>query len=214
VRLIRTALVVPVFALLHIHLHLHLHHSFHGPGVDYASLAAGAVASWVGVPGPGEPLLIAAGVLAARHNLDLGSVILVAWLAATAGGIGGWWIGRIAGRGLVTARGPLRGARLRAVQRGEEVFARRPVAAIMLSPSWVAGINRARPPVFLVINAVSAGLWAGGIGAAAYLVGPSVIEFVDDLGTLLGTVAIAAVVVLVVLELRRRRRLRARSATK
>lgn len=208
-RLIRTALVVPVFALLHIH----LHHPFHGPGVDYVGLAAGAVASWVGVPGPGEPLLIAAGVLAARHNLDLGSVILVAWLAATAGGIAGWWLGRIAGRSLVTAPGPLRAARLRAVQRGEEVFARRPVAAIMLTPSWVAGLNRARPSVYLITNAVSAALWAAGIGGAAYLVGPSVIDFVDDLGTVLGIVAVAAVVMLVVIELRRRRRVKARSAT-
>jgi membrane protein DedA with SNARE-associated domain len=210
VRLIRTALVVPVIALLHIH--LHLHHHFHGPEVDYAGLAAGAVASWVGVPGPGEPLLIAAGVLAARHNLDLGSVIFVAWLAATAGGIVGWWIGRIAGRGLLTAPGPLRGARLRAVERGEDVFARRPVAAIMLTPSWVAGINRARPSVYLVTNAVSAALWAGGIGAGAYLLGPSVIDVVNDLGTVLAIVVLVAVAVLVAVEVRRRR-LKGRSAT-
>jgi membrane protein DedA with SNARE-associated domain len=210
VRLIRTALVVPVIALLHIH--LHLHHHFHGPEVDYAGLAAGAVASWVGVPGPGEPLLIAAGVLAARHNLDLGSVMFVAWLAATAGGIVGWWIGRIAGRGLLIAPGPLRGARLRAVERGEDVFARRPVAAIMLTPSWVAGINRARPSVYLVTNAVSAALWAGGIGTGAYLVGPSVIDFVDDLGTVLAIVVLVAVAVLVAVEVRRRW-LKGRSAT-
>jgi membrane protein DedA with SNARE-associated domain len=210
VRLIRTALVVPVIALLQIH--LHIHHHFHGPEVDYVGLAAGAVASWVGVPGPGEPLLIAAGVLAARHNLDLGSVIFVAWLAATSGGIVGWWMGRVAGRTLLTAPGPLRGARLRAVERGEAMFERRPVAAIMLTPSWVAGINRARPSVFLVTNAVSAALWAGGIGAGAYLVGPSVIEFVDDLGTVLALVALLVVATLVVVEVRRRR-LRGRSAT-
>ena len=209
-RLIRTALVVPVIALLHVH--LQLHHHFHGPEVDYVGLAAGAVASWVGIPGPGEPLLITAGVLAARHNLDLGSVILVAWVAATAGGIAGWWIGRVAGRGLLTAPGPLRRARVHAVERGEEIFARRPVAAIMLTPSWVAGINRARPWVYLVTNAVSAALWAAGIGTAAYLAGPSVIDFVGDLGTVLTIVVGVAVAVLVALELRRRR-LKDRSAT-
>ena len=209
-RLIRTALVVPVIALLHIH--LHLHHHFHGPEVDYAGLAVGAVARWVGFPGPGEPLLIAAGVLAARHNLDLGSVILVAWVAATAGGIAGWWIGRVAGRGLLTAPGPLRRARVHAAERGEEIFARRPVAAIMLTPSWVAGINRARPGVYLVTNAISAALWAAGIGTAAYLAGPSVIDFVGDLGTVLTIVVGVAIAVLVVLELRRRR-LKDRSAT-
>ena len=199
-----------LFALLHIHLHLHNH--FHGPGVDYGALAAGAVASWIGVPGPGEPLLIAAGVLAARNNLDLGSVILVAWVAATAGGIAGWWIGRVAGRGLLTAPGPLRAARIRAVDRGEEVFARRPVAAIMLTPSWVAGINRAEPLVYLVTNAVSAALWAAGIGIASYVVGPSVVDVVDDLGTILGTILVVAVLLLIGAELWRRHRVRARSA--
>lgn len=207
-RVARAALVLPVVALLHIHLH-----RFHGPGVDYVGLAAGAVASWIGVPGPGEPLLIAAGVLAARHNLDLGSVILVAWLAATAGGIAGWWIGRIAGRGLLTAPGPLRAARIRAVERGEEVFARQPVVAILLTPSWVAGINRARPAVYLATNALSAALWAAGIGTGAYLVGPSVIDVVGDLGTVTAIGVGVAVVVLIGLEVRRRRRVRARSAT-
>ena len=58
-----------IFALLHIH----LHHQFHGPPFDYVGLAVAAAASWIGVPGPGEPVLIAAGVLAAKHKLDLGS---------------------------------------------------------------------------------------------------------------------------------------------
>ncbi|HET9103993.1 MAG TPA: DedA family protein [Solirubrobacteraceae bacterium] len=198
---------VPVLAVLHIHIH-----HFHGPEIDYLGLAAGSAASWIGIPGPGEPLLIAAGVLAARHNLDLASVILVAWLAATAGGVAGWLIGRVAGRGVLTAPGPLQGARRRAVERGEAVFARRPVVAILIAPSWVAGINRARPGTFLVTNAVSAVLWAGGIGAGAYLVGPSVVDFVNDLGTVMGSILVAAVLGLVVFELRRRW-LRGRSAT-
>ena len=207
----QAAFAAPVLALLHIH--IHLHHHFHGPEVDYVGLAAGAAASWIGILGPGEPLLIAAGVLAARHNLDLTSVIAVAWVAATAGGIAGWGIGWVAGRSVLTARGPLQGARQRAVQRGEEIFARRPVVAILIAPSWVAGINRAPPGVFMVTNALSAAVWAGGIGAGAYLVGPSVVDFVDDLGTVLGSVFVAVVLGLVVLELRRRRRIRARSAT-
>ena len=40
-----------------------------------------------------EPVLIAAGVLAARGRLDIASVLLVAWRGATAGGIIGWLIG-------------------------------------------------------------------------------------------------------------------------
>ena len=69
-----------------------------------------------------------------------------------------------------------------------------------------------RPSVYLVTNAVSAALWAGGIGTGAYLVGPSVIDFVDDLGTVLAIVVLVVVAVLVAAELRRRW-LKGRSAT-
>jgi hypothetical protein len=82
--LIRAAWAVPAPALLHIH--LHLHHGFHGPPFDYAGLAAAAAASWFGLPGPGEPVLIAAGILAARHQLDIGSVVVIAFAAAAVGG--------------------------------------------------------------------------------------------------------------------------------
>ena len=201
-RLARAGLALPVLALLHIH----LQHRFHGPPVDYYGVAAGALASWVGVPGPGEPLLIAAGVLAAHHKLDIGAVIFVAWAAATAGGIIGWVIGRSAGHAIVTAPGPFRKMRLRAVERGEAVFARYPVVAIVLTPSWIAGINRVRGAVYHPTNAASAALWAGGIGFSSYLIGPAVIDFVGDLGTVLGGLLIALIVVLVGLELWRRRR--------
>ncbi len=50
------------------------------------------------MPGPGEPVLIAAGVLASKHKLDLATVLVVAWVAATAGGILGWAVGLKAGR--------------------------------------------------------------------------------------------------------------------
>ena len=42
--------------------HLHHHFHFHGSSLDYTALGIGAFASWVGVPGPGEPLLIALGL--------------------------------------------------------------------------------------------------------------------------------------------------------
>ena len=155
-RLARAALWIPPLALLH------LHHHFHGPEVDYVGLAVGAAASWAGLPGPGEPLLIAAGVLAAQHKLDIGSVVFVAWAAATAGGIVGWLIGLGAGRALVTAPGPLLGPRVRAVERGERIFERYPIAAIVLTPAWVAGINRVRGRVYQPVNAVTALLWAKG----------------------------------------------------
>jgi membrane protein DedA with SNARE-associated domain len=177
--------------------------------IDYAALALGAFASWAGVPGPGEPLLIAAGIIAARHKIDIAPVLIWAWVGATLGGTFGWFVGRVAGRGVMTGPGPLRGLRLRAVERGEEVFRRLTVIAILLAPSWVAGIHRAGTAIFLITNALSAAVWAVGIGLGAYYVGPAVLDVLSDVGTATAIGLVLLVVVAVGLEFNRRRRRRA-----
>jgi membrane protein DedA with SNARE-associated domain len=195
-------LLIP--ALLHIH--LAVHHKFHGPPFDYVGLAAAAAASWIGIPGPGEPLLLAAGVLAAKHELSLGPVLLVAWVAATAGGIFGWWIGLKAGRRLLMAPGPLQWLRIRTIERGEVIFAQHPVIAILMTPSWVAGINHVRSAVYQPINAISAAVWAVVIGVGGYLIGPTVLDWFGDLGTGFSIAVVAVVVGIVSLEIARRYR--------
>lgn len=185
-------------------------HRFHGPSIDYYGVAAAAAASWVGLPGPGETVLIAAGVLAAHHKLAIGPVIAVAFAAAAAGGIAGWLIGMKAGRTVLSARGPLWRQRRSALERGDEVFGRAPAVAIFLTPSWVAGIHRVKPGLYILVNGVSAAMWAVGIGLAAYFIGPSVVDFVGDLGTITEIGLVLLVVAGVVLEIRRRRRRRAR----
>ena len=207
-RLARVGPLLAIPALLH--LHIHLHHHFHGPPFDYLGLAAAAAASWIGLPGPGEPVLIAAGVLAAKHQLDITEVVLVAWGAATAGGVIGWLIGLKAGRAFLTAPGPLLSLRVKAVKRGEEVFERYPVIAIVLTPSWVAGIHRVRGAVYQPTNAISAALWAAGIGFGAYLIGPAVVDLVDDWGLATGVIVGVVIAAGVILELLRRRRKRSR----
>lgn len=189
-------------------------HRFHGPPIDYFGLAAAAAASWVGLPGPGETVLIAAGVLAARHKLAIGPVITVAFAAATVGGIAGWLIGMKAGRTALSARGPLWRQRCLALERGDEVFGRAPALAIFLTPSWVAGIHRVKPGLYMLVNGVSAAMWAVGIGLAAYFIGPSVVDFVGDLGTITEIGLVLLVVAAVALEIRRRRRRARRDAVR
>jgi membrane protein DedA with SNARE-associated domain len=58
-------------SLLVFALHLFHHHIASRAQIDYVALALGAFASWVGLPGPGEPLLIAAAIIAAKHKLDI-----------------------------------------------------------------------------------------------------------------------------------------------
>jgi membrane protein DedA with SNARE-associated domain len=189
---------------------LRLRHHFHGPPVDYVGLAAAAAASWIGVPGPGEPVLIAAGVFAAKHRLDIGSVLVVAWAGAAAGGVAGWLVGMKAGRAVLNRPGPLLRMRRKALARGDEIFGRIAVVAVLLTPSWIAGIHRVRPAVFLPINAVSAALWAGGIGLGAYYVGPTVVEVVDDIGWVTGLAVVVLILAGVGIEIVRRRRRRGR----
>lgn len=181
------------FAALHVH--LHLFHHVKGPAFDYIGIALASFASWAGLPGPGESLLLAAGIFAAKHKLDISPVIAVAFVGATLGGIAGWLFGLIAGRSVLTAPGPLRSLRLDAVEKGEHAFKRVHWLAILLTPSWVAGIYRSGAVIYNVVNALSALAWAVSIGVGAYYIGPPVLDFIDDFGTAGTVVAIGLVVI-------------------
>jgi membrane protein DedA with SNARE-associated domain len=194
-----------LIATLHIHL-THLFHHVHGPAFDYIGVAIACFASWAGLPGPGESLLLAAGIFAAKHKLDISPLLAVAFVGATVGGIVGWLFGWFGGRSVLTAPGPLRSFRLDAVRRGEMAFKRVEVVAILLTPSWVAGIYRARPGVYNLVNATSAVVWTLAIGIGGYYIGPPVLEFISDFGTAGTVVAIVLAVLAVGLTVLRRRR--------
>src|SRR6476469_6120298 len=135
----------------------------------YLGLALAAAASWIGLPGPGEAALVAAGILAAHHRLDLVAVVASGWAGATVGGTAGWLVGRLAGRHVVTAPGPLLRVRLHAVERGDRLFARYGPVAVFFSPSWAAGLVGMRTVPFLLANTGSALIWAAtlAVGSAA-----------------------------------------------
>lgn len=185
---------------------VHLHHHFKGPPFDYAGLALAAGASWVGLPGPGEPVLIAAGILAAEHKLDIGSVLLVAFAAAWAGGMLGWLLGLKVGRAVLEAPGPLQGFRRRLLESGERVFKRYVAIAVFLAPSFASGIYGVRAPVYLLWNTFWAVVWTVGIGLGAYYAGPPVVDLVGDLGWVTGGGLVVLIIAVLALTLRRRRR--------
>jgi membrane protein DedA with SNARE-associated domain len=197
-----------------LHLHIHIHHHIKGPPFDYAGLAAAAAASWFGVPGPGEPVMIAAGVLAGQHKLDLASVIVVGFLGAAGGGVTGWLVGRAAGRRLLTARGPLLRLRGRALAQGDRIFERHPVLGILLAPAPMAGIHRVGTTTFLATTLSSAAVWSAGIAVGAYFAGPPIVEAVSDEGTFALVGLIALVVGSVLAEVIRRRRRRGGSTVR
>ena len=174
---------------------LHPHHR--GSEFVYAGVFIASVTSWVTLPGPGEAALIAAGIAAAHHRLDLVLVLAAAWAGAAAGGTAGWLVGLKGGRGLLTAPGPLRHVRLALIARGDRFYDRYGLIAVLFTPSWIAGIHDMRSSRFLPANAVSALTWALSIGLGAYLLGPSITDIVADAGLagglLVGTLFVLAV---------------------
>jgi membrane protein DedA with SNARE-associated domain len=196
----------PALLTFALHVHLHLFHHVKGPAFDYIGIALASFASWAGLPGPGESLLLAAGIFAAKHKLDITPVLAVAWVGATAGGIVGWLFGLIAGRTVLTAPGPFRRLRLDAVAKGEQAFKRVEWVAILLTPAWVAGIYRAGAVTYNLVNALSALAWSVAIGVGAYYVGPPVLEVIGDLGTIGIVLAVGLLAVGIGTAVRRRRR--------
>jgi membrane protein DedA with SNARE-associated domain len=181
-----------------------VHHEVHGPPIDYAGIALAAAVGWFGLPGPGEAVLIAAGVLASQHRLDIGMVIVVAAAGAAAGGVAGWLVGMKASRPLLTGPGPLRRSRRFLIARGERFFESHGPIGVFLAPSWAAGVHNMRASRFVPLNALAAIGWAVVYGGVAFLVGPSVANALGEVGPLV-PLAIAALVVAVLLVRRLRR---------
>jgi membrane protein DedA with SNARE-associated domain len=173
-------------------------------GVDLIGVFLASGASWAALPGPGEAALIAAGISAAHHHLDLASVIAVAWAGASAGGTAGWIVGVKGGRELLTAPGPLYRLRLALIARGDRFYERYGLVAVLFTPSWVAGIHDMRWSRFLPANAVSALTWALSVGLGAYLLGPSITDIAADAGLAGGLLVGVLFVLAVVLVVRRR----------
>jgi membrane protein DedA with SNARE-associated domain len=184
---------------------LAVQHSHAGrSGVDLVGVFLASGASWALLPGPGEAALIAAGISAAHHHLDLASVVAVAWAGASAGGTAGWIVGVKGGRELLTARGPLHRLRLAMIARGDRFYERYGLVAVLFTPSWIAGIHDMRWSRFVPANAISALTWALSVGLGAYLLGPSITDIVSDAGLAGGALVGALFVLAVVLVVRRR----------
>jgi membrane protein DedA with SNARE-associated domain len=179
--------------ILGIRIHPHLRPQ--GPTLDYVALFLFAMLSGIGVNGFGEVALLGAGVYVANHKLPIEPVLLVAWLGAMLGGIVGWVMGRQAGRRLLTASGPLLHFRTKMLAHSEAVYYLHPAVAILLTPSWAAGIEKVRWRPYIPLNALSALIWALPLGLGAYFLGSHVTtEFSSEIGWI-----VAAVVILFVL---------------
>jgi membrane protein DedA with SNARE-associated domain len=163
----------------------------------------------MGVPAPGESLIIAAGVYAATTGrLDIVGVIAAATCGAIMGDNVGYLIGRWAGFRLLTRYGKHVGLTDRRLnlgrylfktQGGKVVFAGRFIAILRTFVALLAGANHMDWKVFLVWNAVGGVVWASLYGGGAYLAGHLVTRIAGPVALGLAILAGIAVVIAIIL---------------
>jgi membrane protein DedA with SNARE-associated domain len=157
----------------------------------------------MGVPSPGETALVLAAILASQHKLQIWLVILIAIASAIVGDNIGYLLGRKLGREVLTASGPFREHRMKAIAAGDRFFERhgsravflgRWVALVRIAAAWLAGINRMRFPHFFMWNALGGITWATAFGLAGYFGGHAAAHVFSQIG-LFGAIGIAVTLI-------------------
>ena len=157
----------------------------------YWAVAALLLAENVGVPFPGETVLLLASFLAySEHELQLPWIIVVGVVAATVGGEIGFALGRYGGRPLIeryrhvffVQRGELaRGDRLFERYGAVAVFVARFILGLRVMTALLAGALRMQWRKFVVVNFLGATIWVTAVCGAGYLFGGHWGRLVHDL---------------------------------
>src|ERR687886_1967201 len=148
----------------------------------YLIVFVGVMLESIGVPLPGETILLASGFLVHQGALDLGDVITFGISGAVIGDQIGYWVGREGGRPFVLRWGryvlitPERLARAEAFfdrHGGKAVFFARFFSGLRVFGALVAGISRMRWRTFIFYNALGGATWATLVVLAGYFLGSS-----------------------------------------
>jgi len=159
----------------------------------------------VGLPFPGETVLILAGMFAGtQHDLNIVSVVLTAAGAAIVGQMIGYVIGREFGYWLLLRYGSYVRITESRIKLGEYLFLRhgrkiiivaRFVPVLRSLAGILAGANRMPWRQFLLANAVGALVWASCFGFAAYLLGRQVERLAGPMVIVIGLAAAIVIIV-------------------
>ena len=148
----------------------------------YWALFVGVFLENLGIPVPGETVLLAAGFFAKQGTLRLSIVIPCAIVAAILGDNFGYWIGRRGGRKFIERRGKyigLSAKRFSTVEahfrkRGPRtIFTARFISGLRVIAALAAGATHVPWPTFLLYNAAGAVAWATTMGFLGFLFGQS-----------------------------------------
>lgn len=168
----------------------------------YWAVFVGVMLESMGIPMPGETILIASTLVATRGELSVPAVYGVAVLGATIGDNLGYWIGRTGGRALLhrlAALGRVSAEEVEALEAkfrtrsGLAVFLGRFVALLRTLAGPIAGVVEMPWPWFLACNAAGALLWVGVVVGLTATFGTAIAGLLEHAGHF----ALVLVVVLV-----------------
>src|SRR5215468_4666784 len=173
----------------------------------YGYLAVGAIIALesMGLPLPGESVLVLSALYAAHHNHSIVGVVVSAAAGAVLGDNVGYWIGREFGYRLLLRYGGRVGLTASKIKLGQYLFLRhggkvvffgRFVAILRMLAAVLAGVNRMDWRRFLFANAAGAILWACVVGFGAYAFGRAILEVTRPIG--IGLIALSVALIIAV----------------
>jgi membrane protein DedA with SNARE-associated domain len=146
----------------------------------------------MGIPFPGETMLLVAAIYAGTtHLLSLPLVIIAAASGAILGDNIGYWVGREGGYRLLRRYGHYLRLDERKVKLGQYLFRKhggkvvffgRFIALLRALAAFLAGTNRMPWRPFLLFNALGGILWATLYGLGGYFLGDNIHRLVGPLG--------------------------------
>lgn len=161
----------------------------------------------MGVPLPGETVLVATAIFAGKtHNLSIFWIVASAALGAVVGDNLGFVVGREGGFRLLLRWGPKLhvdekrmklGVWLFRKYGGAVVFFGRFVAVLRTWAAFLAGTNRMTWGKFLLWNALGGVVWSTVFGLAGYFLGERVHAIAGTIGRVLFALAVVLVVAVV-----------------
>ena len=144
-----------------------------------------------GLPLPGETAVVTAAAFAARGSLNVVGVVIATSIGTVLGGSGGYWVGRLGGRGLLVRHGHWirldadRLARTEAYfQRhgAKTVFVARFIALLRIFGSLMAGVAHMPFATFSTVNFAGGLLWAVTFSTLGFVFGKNLSRLDDYLG--------------------------------
>ena len=161
----------------------------------------------MGVPVPGETVLIIGAVLAGHGHLDAPGVAVAGLLGAVLGDNTGYYIGRRWGRRLIATRAFRRIYNENRLAAAEDYFQRhgwtavfigRFIAILRIFAGPLAGLHHMPWRTFLIANASGAVLWVAAVVTAGLLVGGN-LDHIVNLVSRAGYIGLALIAALVML---------------